>query len=79
MASETTRELALLVKRADEIEAHHPLMTYYCKCLTLTSESDATQIWRCHLEICLSPDTTKRLKRIYPRTQRSTTHPTAHS
>ena len=32
MASETSRELAPLVKRADEIQAHHPLMAYYCAC-----------------------------------------------
>ena len=25
-------ELAPLVKRADEIQAHHPLMAYYCAC-----------------------------------------------
>jgi len=32
MASEISRELAPLVKRADEIQAHHPLMAYYCAC-----------------------------------------------
>ena len=32
MASETSRDLAPLVKRADEIQAHHPLMAYYCAC-----------------------------------------------
>ncbi len=32
MASETSRELAPLVQRADEIQAHHPLMAYYCAC-----------------------------------------------
>ena len=32
MSSEISRVLAPLVKRADEIQAHHPLMAYYCAC-----------------------------------------------
>jgi len=27
------RELAPLVKRADEIQSHHPRMAYYCECI----------------------------------------------
>jgi len=43
MASETSRDLAPLVKRADEIQAHHPLMAYYCACPSSRDEASCQQ------------------------------------
>ena len=43
MASEISRELAPLVKRADEIQAHHPLMAYYCACPSSRDEASCQQ------------------------------------